>query len=297
MTDTAVTPPPCPPPDPDTKTPKLKAPPGACDTHCHVFGPAAKYGFAPVRRYTPPDCVLEDYLLMARTIGIERTVLVNASCHGTDNRPTLDAIAQAGDNFRGVAVVAEDVNEAELARLHDGGMRGLRLNTRSSSGGVGTEHLETLAARIKDMGWAVEVHVHGADQLAAMLPRLGKLRINYIIDHFGGTRAGQGVDCSAFQALLALLRDSDLAWVKLASFYRLSDNGSEDWADMAPLAHALIEARPDRLIWGSNWPHPSYHKTMPDEGDLLDAIGDWTSDEDIQRMILSHNPAQLFGFD
>lgn len=286
-----------PPPDPDTRTPKLKAPPGTCDTHCHVFGPAAKYGFAPVRRYTPPDCLLADYLRMARTIGVERTVLVNASGHGTDNRPTLDAIAEAGTNFRGVAIVDADVTEAELTRLHEGGMRGLRMNTLGSSGGVSIEHMETLAERTADLGWLVELHLRGGDELLGIIPRLRRLKCNFVIDHFGGTRGGQGAGHPAFRALLDLMRDSDLGWVKLASFYRLSDDGSQDWADMVALARALIEARPDRLIWGSNWPHPNHHKKMPNDGDLLDAMAEWTADEDIRRQILADNPARLFGFE
>jgi predicted TIM-barrel fold metal-dependent hydrolase len=286
-------PPPARPPDPDTRTPALKAPSGACDTHCHVFGPAVRYPFAGVRRYTPPDCPIEDYLAMAGTVGLERAVLVQASAHGTDNRVTLDAIARTGGRFRGVAIVDSSVSDGELERLHRGGMRGARMNTMGG-GGVGIEHMDTLARRVSDLGWAIELHLRNADELVDLAPRLSALPGPCIIDHFGRVRGGQGVDNAGFQALLRLIRDDDKCWVKLASFYRLSDSGPPDYADMTPIARALIGARPDRLIWGSNWPHPSHQGEMPNDGDLFDKLAEWAPEAEIRRQILVDNPTALF---
>lgn len=284
------------PPDPNTRAPKLKAPPGACDTHCHVFGPAAKFPFAAMRRYTPRDCLVEDYRRMAATIGFERAVLVQASAHGTDNRATLDAIARAGAGFRGVAIVDSGVTDHELERLHAGGMRGVRMNTIGGAG-VGIEHLDTLARRVHGLGWAVELHLKSADELVDLAPTLAALPVPYIIDHFGRVRGGQGVGNPGFQALLRLIRDDDKCWVKLASFYRLSDEGPPDYADMIPIARALIEARPNRLIWGSNWPHPNHQGRMPNDGDLFDKLADWAPDPETRRMILVDNPTALFWSD
>lgn len=227
---------------------------------------------------------------------MERAVIVQASIQGTDNSPTLDAIARAGGRFRGIGVVGPDVTERELRRLHDGGIRGVRMTTLIR-GGVGPEHMEALARRIAELGWLVEVHLGSAGELVALAPRLAALGVPYLIDHFGRVRGGEGLGDPGFQALLRLLRDDDKCWVKLASFYRLSDSGPPDYADMAPLAEALIATRPNRLVWGSNWPHPMHEGAMPNDGDLLDLVAEWAPDAAVRRMILADNPATLFGFD
>ncbi len=283
-------------PNPDTKAPRRPTSAGACDTHAHVFGPAAKYPYPPERSYTPPDCPLDDYIRMRDVLGLTRTVIVQASIQGTDNAPTLDAIAEGGNGFRGVAVVAPDIGEAELRRLHDGGMRGVRMTTLVR-GGVGPEHMEALADRIRDLGWLIEVHLTEAGELIDLAPRLRALGVPCLIDHFGRVRGSEGPGHPGFRALLALLGETDDCWVKLASWYRLSDAGAPDYADMRPLAEALIETRPDRLVWGSNWPHPAHDGEMPNDGDLLDLLADWTPDDAVRHRILVDNPARLFGFD
>lgn len=283
-------------PDPDTRKPELIAPPGACDTHAHVFGPESKYPYPEERGYTPPDCPLEDYLRMMDTIGFERAVLVHPSVYGPDNTPTLDAIAEMGDRFRGIAVVRSDITDRELEDLHERGMRGVRMTT-FVKGGTGVEHIETLAHRIKDLGWLVELHLGNIDELVELAPRLRTLPIPYLIDHFGRIRGGQGVGNPGFQALLRLLNEDETCWVKLCSYYRLSDAGPPDYADMTPPAKALIEACPDRIVWGSNWPHVSFEGPMPNDGDLLDLLLEWAPEAATRRAILADNPARLFGFD
>ena len=281
-------------PDPDTKAPRTPPPPLSCDTHAHVFGPAARYPFAEGRGYTPPDCPVETYARMLDTLGIERAVIVQGGAHGTDNRVTLDAIASMGERCRGVAVLEPTVIERELETLAAGGFRGLRLST-VLKGGVGTEHLEVMAARARDLGWHVQLHLEAAEELVDLAPRLRRLAVPFVIDHLGRARGGGGTGQPGFQALLGLLKETDGCWVKIASWYRLSDRGSP-YADMRPLAEALIEARPDRILWGSNWPHPIFPGAMPNDGDLLDQFLQWAGDEATAKTILVDNPARLYGF-
>ena len=281
-------------PDPDTKAPRVLPPPLSCDTHAHVFGPAGRYPYAEERGYTPPDCPVEDYAGMLDTLGIDRAVIVQGGAHGTDNRVTLDAIAWMGERCRGVAVLAPTVGDRELEALDRGGIRGLRLST-VLKGGVGTQHLETMAARAREIGWHVQIHLEAADELVDLEPRLRRLPVPFVIDHLGRARGGAGTGQPGFQVLLRLLEETDGCWVKLASWYRLSGQGPP-YADMRPLAEALIAARPDRVLWGSNWPHPMFAGAMPNDGDLLDQFLQWAGDEATRKTILVDNPAKLYGF-
>lgn len=164
-------------------------------------------------------------------------------------------------------------------------------------GGSGIEHIHALADRIADLGWLAELHLRNVDEMVELAPSLRKLRTPYLIDHFGRVRGDQGVDNAGFQALLRLLREDENCWVKLCSFYRLSQAGPPDYADMVLPARALIEACPDRLVWGTNWPHPHVEGPMPNDGDLADQLPGWAPEEATRRAILSDNPARLFGFD
>ncbi len=293
MTDALPT---CQPPDPDTRTPAIAAPPGSCDTHCHVYGPRERYSLAETRRYDPPLCPVEDHHRMLTTLGVERAVLVQASPYGTDNSAMLDAVAAMAGRYRGVAVVAPDIAEDELARLHAGGVRGVRMSTLPKSR-VGPEHMEALAERIRDFGWLVQIHLDKSDHLPELAERFARLPVPVLIDHFGRVRGAEGIDSAGFQALLGLLRGTDNVWSKLCSFYRLSDQGGPDYADMAAPARALIEARPDRLVWGSNWPHPNHKGAMPNDGDLFGVLFGWIEDAALRQAILADNPARLFGFE
>ena len=286
----------CQSPDPHPRKPALALPPHACDTHAHIYAPPGKYPYSKRRAYDPAPCTLDDYLYLQDVLGIERAVIVNPSIYGNDNRPTLDAIARVGSRFRGIAVVTPDVTDKELTRLHAGGMRGLRTTTLTG-GGTRVEHIATLADKVKDLGWVVQVHLNRIEDLSDIVPLLERLPTRYLIDHFGRVRGDEGVAHPAFQTLLRRLRSDDRCWAKLCSFYRLSDSGPPAYADMVPMAQALIEAAPDRLVWGTNWPHPQYPDRMPNDGDLVDVMRSWTGDATIFCRIFADNPARLFGFD
>ena len=287
---------PCPGPDYDTRPPKIKPPPGSCCTQAHVFGPADRFPYAEGRGYTPPDAPIGTYLRLLDTLGLDRGVIVHGSAHGNDNRVSLDGIAHAPDRLRGVAVIDPDAPDSDLEMLAAGGMRGIRLSTMLK-GAVGTEHLERLADRIKPLGWHIVLHVDDAKEIAELEDLIRRLPVDLVIDHLGRVRGSQGVGYPGFQALLRLLRETDHVWAKLSSWYRLSDLGAP-YDDMTPLARALIEARTDRIVWGTNWPHPIlWDVPMPNDGDLLDQFMDWCGDDATRRRILVDNPAHLYGFD
>ena len=290
-------PPLCQGPDSSPRKPTHAIPPGTIDCHCHVFEDPRKYPLVAERSYTPPLCTLADYLRMSETLGIERTVQVNASVYGYDNSVTLDLIAKLGQKkARGVAGIAPGASERELRRLHDGGMRGVRLSTMVKGYG-GPELLATFAQKIKPLGWHVQLHVDRVAELAALEQQLLDHPTAIVFDHLGRVRGGEGVNAAGFQALLRILRQRDDCWVKLSSWYRLTDSGLPAYADIEPLVRALIAARPDRVVWGSNWPHPIWHGHMPNDGDLLDRLCEWAPDAATLKSILVTNPAQLYGFE
>lgn len=282
----------CPPPDPHPRRPRLALPAGATDCHAHIFGPAERYPFADGRKYTPPEALLSTYLQVLETLGVVRAVIVQPSVYGTDNRSTLDAIAAAGDRFRGVAVVEPSVTEAELQSLHDGGVRGVRFNLHSGVG-LSPTLLESMAERIGPLGWHLQVFCE-IDALPALEPRLAALPVPVVIDHMGLIQGGTGVGHPGFQALLRLVRGG--AWVKLSGAYRLSRQ-DVPYADVAEYARALAAAAPERCVWGTDWPHTSlWEKPMPNDGDLVDVLADWLPDEATRKAVLADNPARLYGF-
>lgn len=280
-------------PDPHTRTPAFRMPPGACDTHAHVFGPVARFPYADARSYTPPEATVERYAALLDTLGIERCVLVQGGPHGTDNRVTLDAIARLGARARGVAVIRPDLDDAQRQALHDGGMRGCRMST-VVRGGAGFEHLEALSAQTRPLGWHLVLHLRRSEELVDLAPRLRALDQPFVLDHLGHVLGDEGVEAPGFQALLGLL-DTDRCWVKLASLYR-SSSRPHPYEDMLPMIHRVVAARPDRLLWGSNWPHPINPVAMPNDGDLVDLIPVWVPDAAARQQMLVDNPARLYGF-
>jgi len=285
---------PCPPPDFETRRPRAAPPPGACDTHAHVLGPAARYPFAANRNYTPVDVPVEAYASMLDRLGVERCVIVQPSAHRTDHRVTIDAIAALGARARGIATVPPDAPDAELATLAEAGFRGVRVSTLPG-GSFGVEHLERFAARAAELGWLVQLHLDVIGDIVDIAPRLAALKVPLLVDHLGRPRGADGPDAPSFRVLLDLLRDNEHVWVKICSFYRLSDAGPP-YDDMRPMVDALVETRPDRLVWGTNWPHPNFHGPMPNDGDLVDIFMRWVDDPALQRTIMADNAARLFGF-
>jgi predicted TIM-barrel fold metal-dependent hydrolase len=284
----------CPGPVRATKTPAYRPPPNATDTHAHIFGPVGRFPYAAERTYTPEECTTDDYRRMLATIGFSRAALVQGGAHGTDNRAILDAIAQRPANYRGVVVIPPGQSQSDLAALDAAGIRGVRLSTMSGSG-VDFSHLERLAGEIGDLGWHVLLHFKDPTELLEVASTLRRLRIPFVLDHIARISAAGGVTSDPFRTLMALL-DTGRCYVKFASLYRLS---SEPYPhnDLLPMIRAIVSARPDRIIWGSNWPHPiHYHGVMPDDGDLVDLIPLWVPDPADQVRMLVTNPDALYRF-
>ncbi len=279
-------------PDPEPRAPKFAMPKGATDCHAHVIGPPDTYPYVPERSYTPPDALLGEYQKLHSILGIERAVIIQPSVHGTDNQVTLDAIAGYGESCRGIAVVDEAVSDAELERLNVGGMRGLRLNVLFG-GGVGLQALEPLAERIAGFGWHIQLLLD-ASEMVELAPRIRKLPVPVVVDHMGHMSVEKGLAHPGFEALLSLVRDG-LCWIKLSGNYRISKS-YPDYADAVPFARALIEAAPEHMVWGTDWPHPALYDVMPNDGDLLDALHDYAPEEALRQAILVDNPAKLYGF-
>lgn len=286
----------CLPPHPHPSIPKARLPPGACDAHCHVFGPASTYPYAADRSYTPPDAPLEKLRELHATLGISRAVIVHASCHGTDNRVTLDAIAASGGAYRGIANVDGDISDNELADLDAGGIRGIRFNFVKHLGGVpDLRLLDTMVQRIAPLGWHVVLHLD-AEDILDHAPLLQKINIPFVIDHMGRVKAAEGLEQKPFRMLLDLFRDNPLAWVKVCGAERVSA-GKRPFQDAIPYARALIETAPDRILWGTDWPHPNISHDMPDDGALVDLLFEFADDAAIRQQILVDNPARLYGFE
>jgi predicted TIM-barrel fold metal-dependent hydrolase len=286
-------------PPAEPASPHLPTPPGACDTHAHVFGPADRFPYSPDRSYTPPDAPLDKYLAMLDTLGFARGVLVQGSAHGRDNSAMLDALERHPDRLRGVTVAGSSITHEELRRMHALGVRGLRFNhffrggKLHYGGGVGLAEAEKLVFRLAELGWHIQLWIDVKDlpDTASMLKTFG---IPVIIDHMGRTDAHGGTAAPGFQSLLRLLGDGQ-CWVKLSGAHRLCD----DWPGYAPARsfhEALVRTNPDQLVWGTDWPHPRIEGQMPNAGHLLDLFNAWTPDAAVRRKILVDNPARLYGF-
>jgi predicted TIM-barrel fold metal-dependent hydrolase len=279
-------------PDPDVRTPRLKAPPGATDAHFHIFGPEGRYPFVPNRRFTPPDASVEAYRKLHRTLGIERAVLVQPSGYGTDNRRQLDAAAELEIPTRVIVVVPPAITDQELEKLDRAGARGVRF-IPTQPGGLPLDQLESFAERMNGIGWHIQLML-APEHLLELAPRLEKLRCTFVIDHMADIQAAEGLEQPAFQVLVRLLQ-TGLCWVKLSAGYHMSRQ-QPPYRDAIPLVHALVAARPDRLLWGSDWPHANHEGEMPNSTDLFDLLLDWVPDEATQNRILVDNPSKLYGF-
>jgi 2-pyrone-4,6-dicarboxylate lactonase len=283
----------CPPPDPDPVSPSLVLPPGACDAHCHVFGPASKFPYAADRSYTPPDAPVENLRWLHAKLGVSRAVIVHASCHGTHMEVTLDAIASSEGRYRGVACVEDGVTDSELEVLHIGGIRGIRFNFVKHLGGVpDLSVFHRLVERIKPLGWHVVLHFD-AEDIVSQSELLGRIDVPFIIDHMGRVKAADGLQQAPFQSLLALYRNNPLAWVKVCGAERVS-SGKRPFLDAVPFAQALIAVDPGRILWGTDWPHPNITKDMPNDGELVNLFAKICPDPGTQRCILIDNPTRMY---
>ncbi len=288
--------PPCAAPDRAPRRPALPVPPLACDSHLHVFGPADRYPYQPTRGYTPPDSPPSEMGALHGALGIGRAVLVQASVHGTDYRAILDAVATDPARYRAVASVTEDVTDAELERLHAGGVRGFRVNLVDKGGMPfrSLASLEAVADRVRTLGWHAELLVH-VEESSEFREIARRLPIPVCVGHLGYAKAAGALSHPGYREFLALLRDGR-CWVKLTGPYRISAADRAPYADVTPLAHAIMDAAPDRVVWGSDWPHVMLRGVMPNDADLLDLLADWVPDAALRRRVLVDNPAALYGF-
>ena len=284
-----------PPPDPNTRTPTFQAPPGSCDTHTHIFGPAARYPYSPKRSYTPPDAGLDDFRALHAKIGIDRAVIVNASLYGDDNRVVVDAIAASAGRYRGIANVGDRISDAELLALDRGGIRGCRFNFVKHLGGFpDMAEFDRTIKRIARLGWHVDLHFDAID-LPEFYPLLDRLPIPYLIDHMGRVQAKDGLEQKPFKILVDLLQRDKNCHVKISGPERVASQGAP-FHDAVPFARRLIETAPDRVIWGTDWPHPNV-QTMPNDGDLVDLIPLYAPDPANRQRLLVDNPMRLYRFE
>lgn len=284
----------CAPPDPNTRIPDYKAPPGACDTHCHVFGPAGKFPYHPKRTYTPPDAPVEKLRELHGMLGMDRAVIVQASCHGTDNAAMLDAIASSDGAYRGVAVVDDTFTDADYRMLDDGGVRGVRFNfVRHLGGAPDASVFDKVVARLPELGWHLVLHFD-AEDLLEYEEKILSIPVPVVIDHMGRVKTEHGVDHPSFQKLLGFMKN-ETCWVKICGAERISSAGPP-FTDAVPFARALLETAPDRVIWGTDWPHPNISRHMPNDGDLVDLVPQFAPDSPLQKKALVDNPARLYGF-
>ena len=278
-------------PDQNGSTPKLKAPPGSCDCHMHIYDP--RY---PARTDVakPPVAPLDAYMTVRRRLGIDRCVVVQPVAYGTDNRCTLDAVAGMGGSARAIVVVDPGVADAELDRLTGLGARGIRF--QMLPGGIlPWDALDQMAARVLNFGWHVQLQMDGRN-LPERAVQLKRLPGTLVIDHVGKFLEPVPTDHAAFKTLLGLV-ESGRTYVKLSAAYEVSRTGAPHYADVGALAKALVKAAPERMVWASNWPHPSAPAgKMPDDSNLLDLLLDWAPDDATRRKILVDNPVRLYGF-
>lgn len=282
-------------------------PEGACDCHTHVFEDAARFPFAAGRGYTPPPATADDLLELQRALHLSRVVIVQPSVYGSDNACTLDGMRRLGARARGVAVIDETTTDAALRDMDAAGIRGVRVNLETAGQtdpALALKELHGAAARVGPLGWHVQTYTR-LSVIAALADAMARLSVPLVIDHFGGAPAAGGVDQPGFAALLALV-GAGRAYVKISAGYRSSDMAPA-FGDVAPLARAVIAANPDRIVWGTDWPHP--HAPRPgstafdisppydiDDGLVLNQLPLWAPDAAIRRKILVDNPARLYDF-
>jgi predicted TIM-barrel fold metal-dependent hydrolase len=286
----------CAAPDPQPRAPRFALPHDACDTHAHLFGPAERYPYQANRGYTPPDASDQAYDALHRALGITRGVLTQPSVYGVDNRRMLDAVARQPARLRAVAAVDAAVTDAELARLDAAGVRGIRVNLVDKGGMPFASFAEVaaMARRIAPLGWHLELLVHAHDY-PDFAPTMRALPVDIVIGHLGYMPTSAGLDHAGFRSFRALVAEGR-CWVKLTAPYRITAQPAVPYDDVTPFARALIETRPDRMLWGSDWPHVACRLAMPNDGDLLGLLAAWAPDEAVRRRILVDNPARLYGF-
>ena len=281
--------------------PRFQVPPGAVDAHCHVFGPGAQFPFAPERKYTPCDASKDQLHALRDHLGIARNVVVQATCHGADNRAMVDALKHAGGRGRGVATVKRSVSDHQLQGMHESGVRGVRFNfVRRLVDFTPKDELLEIATRIAPMGWHVVVYFEAAD-LPELWDFFTALPTTVVVDHMGRPDVRQPVDGPEFERFVRLLHEHQNIWSKVSCPERLSASGPPaldgeraPYRDVVPFARRIVETFPDRVLWGTDWPHPNLKDHMPDDGLLVDFIPHIAVTPELQRKLLVDNPMRLY---
>lgn len=274
--------------------PTFLPPAGAVDAHCHVFGPGETFPYAPERKYTPCDASKEKLWALRDFLGFERNVIVQATCHGADNRALVDALIDSDGRARGVATVKVDVTDAQLRALDEAGVRGVRFNfVKRLVDVTPREDLMSIARRVQPLGWHIVIYFEAQD-----LPELSDfftaLPLPVVVDHMGRPDVAKPVDGPEFERFVKLMREHGNFWSKVSGAERLSKSGPPEYADLAPFARRIVEEFPDRVLWGTDWPHPNLKSHMPDDGKLVDFIPKIATTAALQRKLLVDNPLRLY---
>jgi len=278
---------------PDPKTPDFKLPDGAVDAHCHVFGPSPEFPFAPERKYTPCNAGKDQLFALRDHLGFARNVIVQATCHGKDNSAMVDACRTAGDLARGIASVGADITEAEIAEMDQAGVRGVRFNfVKRLVDATPQEVFLSIADKIKAFGWHIVVYFEAQD-LEELEPFLKKLPTILVVDHMGRPDVTKGVDHPDFQRFVRLMAENENIWSKVTCPERLTKAGPP-YDDVVPYPTAIVDQFPDRVLWGTDWPHPNMKSHMPDDGALVDFIPRIARTPEQQQKLLVDNPMRLY---
>ena len=277
----------------DPKTPYFVLPSGAVDAHCHVFGPSPKFPFAPERKYTPCNAGKEDLFALRDHLGFSRNVIVQATCHGKDNSAMIDACRAGGDLARGIASVGADITPEELAEMHDAGVRGVRFNfVKRLVDATPKEVFIAIAEKIQEFGWSIVVYFEAAD-LEELAPFLKQLPGIVVVDHIGRPDVTKGVDHPDFARFIKLMAENENIWAKVTCPERLTATGAP-YDDVVPYYQAIVNRFEDRVLWGTDWPHPNMKSHMPDDGALVDYIPRIARNSEQQYKLLVANPMQLY---
>lgn len=279
---------------PDPSRPKFTPPPGAVDAHCHVFGPGDVFPYAETRKYTPCDAPKEKLWELREFLGFERSVIVQATCHGSDNRALVDALEDSNGSARGVATVTRHISDEELHTLHASGVRGVRFNfVKRLVDALPMDNLTEIAHRIKDLGWHVVIYFEAPD-LPELFEFFTSLPTAVVVDHMGRPDVTLDPSGEEFGLFKRLMRENENFWSKVSCPDRLTFSGPPDYDDVVPFAQELVEAFPDRVLWGTDWPHPNLKSHMPDDGKLVDFIPKIARTAELQRKLLVDNPMRLY---
>jgi 2-pyrone-4,6-dicarboxylate lactonase len=274
--------------------PKLRLPAGACDAHVHVFGPRARFPFAEGRRYTPSDAPKELLFKLHERLGIQHCVIVQPACHGMDNSVTVDAIAATDQAYKGVALVPATISDTELKRLDAAGLAGARFHYMTHlAKGPGIDEVIAFGKRLANFGWHLQIHTEG-ERIVELASAIKRSPVPVMIDHIGRIDASRGLDQPAFRALLALMQDKNV-WIKVSGTDRVTRQGPP-YADAVPFARKLVAEFGDRVVWGTDWPHPNHAGPVPDDGLLVDILAEIAPSEAARQLLLVDNPQRFYRF-